>query len=88
MADEGRILVGSFKEIPIRIISGTVVGGRKFVKKEFPNRDTQTIEDLGLQPRSYQLEILIADIGKTAANLDPRQDYFDYRDRSYRLQIG
>ncbi len=80
MTDESRILKGSFKEIPIRIISGSILGGRKFVKKEFPNRDTQTVEDLGLQPRSYSLEILISDIGKTSANLTPSQDYFDYRD--------
>jgi len=79
MPDENKILVGSFKEVPIRILSGTVDGGRKFVKKEFPNRDTQTVEDLGLQPRSYKLEILIADIGKTAASLEPRQGYFEYR---------
>jgi len=43
MTDEARILLGSFKEIPIRIISGSITGGRKFVKKEFPSRDTQTI---------------------------------------------
>lgn len=80
MTDESRILKGSFKEIPIRIISGEILGGRKFVKKEFPSRDTQTVEDLGLKPRSYILEIIISDIGKTAANLTPSQDYFDYRD--------
>jgi len=81
MTDESKILVGSFKEIPIRIRSGSVTGGRKFVKKEFPNRDTQTIEDLGLQPRSYQLEIIISDRGKTPDNLTPKEDYFQYRDK-------
>lgn len=79
MADETKILVGSFKEIPIRITSATVNGGRKFVKHEFPNRDTQTIEDLGLQPRSYELQIVISDFGKTTADLEPQLDYFDYR---------
>jgi len=80
MTDEAKILEGSFKSIPIRIISSSVSGGRKFTKKEFPNRDTQTIEDLGLQPRTYDLEIVISDIAKTSANLEPEQDYFDYRD--------
>jgi len=80
MTDENKILSGSFKSIPIRIISAAVTGGRKTIKKEFPNRDTQTIEDLGLQPRAYSLEILVSDIGKTAANQEPTQDYFDYRD--------
>lgn len=80
MQDENKILEGEFKSIPIRIISAGITGGRKTIKKEFPNRDTQTIEDLGLQPRSYSLEILVSDIGKTAANQEPTQDYFDYRD--------
>ena len=80
MPDENKILEGSFKSIPIRIISGSVSGGRKFIKKEFPNRDTQTIEDLGLQPRTYDLQLVVSDIGKTPANLNEGQDYFDYRD--------
>jgi len=81
MVDENKILSGSFKEIPIRIISGGVVGGRKFVKKEYPSRDTQTVEDLGLQPRSYNLEIIISDVGKIKENEPPKEDYFVYRDR-------
>lgn len=80
MPDENKILSGFFKSIPIRIISASVTGGRKTIKKEFPNRDTQTIEDLGLQPRSYSLEILVADVGKAKENEEPTQDYFDYRD--------
>ena len=80
MASEEKILSGEFKGIQIRINSGSVVGGRKNAKKEFPNRDTQTIEDLGLLPRTYQLEILISDIGKTEVNQEPQQEYFDYRD--------
>jgi len=80
MPDESKILEGSFKSIPIRIISSSVSGGRKFVKKEFPSRDTQTIEDLGLQPRTYELQVIISDFAKTSANLDPEQDYFAYRD--------
>ncbi len=81
MANEQRILPGKFKEIPIRIVSANVVGGRKTVKHEFPNRDTQTVEDLGLKPRAFKLEILVSDIGKTVVNGVPQQEYFDYRNR-------
>jgi len=81
MADSTRIIDGSFKGIPIRIDSGSVNGGRKTSKKEFPNRDTQTIEDLGLRPRTYNLQIVIAPrtvvSGGTTKTL---QGYFEYRD--------
>lgn len=81
MADSTKIIDGSFKGVPIRIDSGSVNGGRKFVKHEFPNRDTQTIEDLGLKPRTYTLQIVIAprttvEGGVTKTN----QGYFEYRD--------
>ena len=81
MADSSQILDGFFGDVPIRIDSGTVNGGRKTVKKEFPNRDTQTIEDLGLRPRTYNLQIVIAPRttvidGKT----NTVQSYFEYRD--------
>lgn len=76
MSDEQLIQVGSFGAIPIRINSGSITGGPKIVKKEFPNRDTQTIERLGKRPRAYNLEIIVAalTIGTT------RQSYFEYRD--------
>jgi prophage DNA circulation protein len=73
MADEARILQGSFKSVPISIDSGSVTGGRKHSVKQFPSRDTQNVEDLGLQPRKYSLQIVIND--------KPDQDYFAYRDR-------
>ena len=73
MADDTRILDGSFKGVPISINSGSVIGGRKHVVKQFPSRDTQNVEDLGLQPRKYALQIIIND------KVD--QDYFAYRDR-------
>jgi prophage DNA circulation protein len=73
MADETRILQGFFKGVPIAIDSGSVTGGRKHAIKQFPSRDTQNVEDLGLQPRRYNLQIVIND--KTD------QDYFAYRDR-------
>lgn len=73
MADEAQILEGSFKGVPVAINSGTLEGGRKTAVKQFPGRDTQTVEDLGLRPRKYVLEIIVSD--------RQRQDYFSYRGR-------
>ena len=61
MADDLDIINGLFKGIPIAISSGSIEGGRKTVVKQFPNRNTQSVEDLGLQPRKYALEIIISD---------------------------
>jgi prophage DNA circulation protein len=72
MADEGKILNGFYKTIPIAMRSGSVAGGRKTVVKQFPSRDTQSVEDLGLQPRKYSLEIIVRD------TVDA--EYFSYRD--------
>jgi len=81
MADSTRIIDGSFKGIPIRIDSGSVNGGRKTSKKEFPNRDTQTIEDLGLRPRVYNLVIVIAPrTTVSGGTTNTQQGYFEYRD--------
>ncbi len=81
MADSTRIIEGSFKGVPIRIDSGSVSGGRKTVKKEFPNRDTQTIEDLGLRPRTYNLQIVIASRTTVSGGVtNTQQGYFEYRD--------
>lgn len=71
MADEAQIINGSYKGIPIAIDSGSVEGGRKTSIKQFPSRDTQSVEDLGLRPRKYSLEIIISD--------KQQQDYFAYR---------
>ncbi len=81
MADSTQIIDGSFKGIPIRIDSGSVAGGRKTSKKEFPNRDTQTIEDLGLRPRIYNLQIVIAPRTTVLGGVtSTQQGYFEYRD--------
>lgn len=81
MADSTKILNGFFKGIPIRIDSGSVNGGRKTSKKEFPNRDTQTIEDLGLRPRTYNLRIVIAPRTTVSGGAtNTLQGYFEYRD--------
>lgn len=68
MADETRILNGQYKNFPITFRSSTVSGGRKVSIQQFPNRDTQTVEDLGLSPRKFTAEI----------NLRSER-YFEYR---------
>lgn len=72
MADETQIISGFYKNIPITIDSASLTGGRKTSIKQFPNRDTQNVEDLGLQPRSYNLNIIISEKNN--------QSYFGYRD--------
>jgi prophage DNA circulation protein len=73
MVDDTQIINGSFKGVPISIDSSSIEGGRKVAVKQFPSRDTQSVEDLGLLPRKYSLEIIIS------AKL--QQDYFGYRNR-------
>lgn len=71
MADDEKIISGFYRNIPISIASGSVDGGRKVSIKQFPGRDTQSVEDLGLKPRKYTLEIIVG--------AKPGQDYFSYR---------
>ena len=73
MTDPAKIYEGSYKGVPIAIENAAVEGGRKKSIKQFPNRDTQTVEDMGLKPRRYDLDIIISDKG--------REDYFNYRKR-------
>lgn len=72
MADSTRIFQGFYKGIPIAIDGGSVTGGRKVAIKQFPSRDTQSVEDLGLLPRKYSLDIIVND--------KATEDYFAYRD--------
>lgn len=72
MADSSRILSGSYKGVAITIDGGGLSGGRKVAVKQFPGRDTQSVEDLGKKPRAYSLDIIISD--------KQGQDYFAYRD--------
>lgn len=73
MADEASIITGSYKGIPITITGGSLDGGRRKSIKVFPNRDTQSVEDLGQIPRKYSVDIILSD--------KQDQDYFNYRDR-------
>ena len=54
-----KILPGSYKGVNFLMIAGTTTGGPKVVKHEYPNSNTQTIETLGLKPRTYSVTILI-----------------------------
>lgn len=49
----------SYKGVPFLVTSGSVSGGRKTVKHTYPNKDTQVIEDIGLKPREYSMQIVI-----------------------------
>ncbi len=71
MGDETGIINGSFDGYPISITGGSVDGGPKLSIKQFPNKDTQSIESLGLKPRSYSVDINV--------NTKNGQDYFSYR---------
>ena len=77
MADSSVILDGFFDGIPLRFDVSNVSGGRKTVKHEFPGRDTQSVEDLGLTPRTYVVDIVIADLTSSG----PSEDYLQYRNR-------
>lgn len=55
------LYTASYKGAEFRIRSGTVGGGRKDLKHEFPNSDKQNIEDLGLAPRSYDISGFISE---------------------------
>lgn len=59
MTVEEKLLPASYKGIPFLVLSSSVSGGRKTVKHLFPDSDVQTIEDLGLEPRIYSLNIII-----------------------------
>jgi prophage DNA circulation protein len=50
----------SYKEADFLIQKATTNGGRKDVLHEFPNSDKQNVEDLGLKPRTYQIEGIIS----------------------------
>jgi prophage DNA circulation protein len=66
------LLPGSYDGVNFLIINSDVSGGRKDVKKSFPNSDIQSIEDLGLSPRTYNMQVLIT---------GEEQTYLNNRDR-------
>jgi prophage DNA circulation protein len=71
MAGEDGIFEGKYKKVQIRISSASLSGGRRKAIKLFPNRDTQSVEDMGMIPRKYALEIILS--------ATQTKDYFGYR---------
>lgn len=68
-----KLLPCSFKGAVWLISSSSLSGGRKDQKHSYPNSDRQTIEDFGLDPRSYNIAGWITS--------DPTDDnYIDKRD--------
>jgi len=63
----------SYKGVEFLMISSRIAGGRKDVLFEFPNSDTQVVEDLGLRPRSYTMNVVI-----------PHANYLETRDNLLR----
>jgi len=59
MIDE--IYTGSYKGAEFRIKNSSVAGGRKDIKHEFPNSNTQNIEDLGFKPKAYTINAFISE---------------------------
>ncbi len=49
----------SYRGVSFLTSATTTTGGRKDVLHEFPNRDLQNIEDLGLRPRSFSINAVI-----------------------------
>lgn len=67
-----KVLQGSFRGVKFLMISGEVSGGPKIVIHEYPNQDTQTVETLGIKPRTYAIQIMIgggADYLETRDNI-------------------
>ncbi len=63
----------SYGGISFLMITSTISGGRKDVLFEFPNSDKQTVEDLGLNPRTYTMTAII-----------PHDNYVEIRDNLLR----
>lgn len=71
MATADKLFRGNYKGVDFLASTFSTGGGRKTVIHSYPNSDKQLVEDLGLQPRSYSITIIINDKG----------DYFINRDR-------
>lgn len=53
-----------YKGAEIILNTSTITGGRKTVKRQFPNTDVQSVEDLGRVTKSYSLDCTIALVGE------------------------
>lgn len=50
----------TYKGVKFLMKISSVTGGRKSVRHEFPNSDKQTIEDLGLSPRVFNVTAIVS----------------------------
>ena len=50
----------SFRGVPFLVSSAGTSGGRRLVRKRFPNSDRQVLEDLGLNPREFNVSGVLA----------------------------
>ncbi len=65
----------SFRGVSFLVTSTGFTGGRRLVRKRFPNSDRQALEDLGLNPREFVIS------GVIAAQRDPSgAEIKDYRE--------
>jgi len=71
MADEANILTAWFKDVELSVDVSTIKGGIKHDVKQYPNRNTQSVEPLGLSPRNYSLDCVVSD--------RQAMDYFAYK---------
>ncbi len=69
----------SYKGVSFLTTSSKITGGRKDVKHSFPNSNKQTIEDLGLSPRAFQMSASI--IGQAVSPVIGEQTSTDYIQR-------
>lgn len=60
MSLEEQLQPASFKGVSFYVTAATVTGGRKDIKHSFPNSNRQTIEDLGLAPRVFNITAVIS----------------------------
>lgn len=75
--DDQRIFQGSYKTFPIFWEESTTEGGRSLVVRQFPNKDTQNVEDTGGIPRRFRIKLCVfATSGFT---------YFGYRNELLRV---
>ena len=68
----------AYKGVRFLMLVSRIEGGRKDIQFSFPNSDKQTVEDLGLKPREYSMNVII-----------PHKNYVEQRDRLLRaLESG
>lgn len=71
-------LPASYRGVPFLVTSASIVGGIKNVKHSFVNSNKQNIENLGINPDSFSLEIVVTS--------DPDGEfYFQRRDNLLRI---